>query len=144
MKFLLRKFICRFMLKISWFYFQVRFCGITNKMLWKQQKLISICGGENSEKKHRALFNWHDSPISLIIVTKVSWQIYRGHKWPLKLLQFKTKPISITNKWLMGIKLSFSFFSVFINANNPTRTLEQKLGRLGDANQTFVSVALVA
>ena len=43
-EFLFRKSICRFMLKFSRFYFQVRFCGITNKELSKWWKLASnIC-----------------------------------------------------------------------------------------------------
>ena len=51
-------------------------------------------------------------------------------------------PISIRNKWLMGIKLPFSYFSVFIDSDSPNQTLEKKSGQLGDSNQTFVSVAL--
>ena len=43
-EFFFRKSICRFMLKFSRFYFQVRFRGITYKKLWEQRKLISdIC-----------------------------------------------------------------------------------------------------
>ena len=51
-------------------------------------------------------------------------------------------PISIRNKWLMEIKLPFSYFSVFIDSDSPNQTLEKKSGQLGDSNQTFVSVAL--
>ena len=46
-------------------------------------------------------------------------------------------PISITFKWLMGIKLFFSLFSVFIDADHSTRTTEQKSGRPCDANQIY-------
>ena len=56
----------------------------------------------------------------------------------LKLPKVKIKPISVTNKWLIGVKLSFSYFSVFIDADLQTRTLEQKLCRSGDANQTYL------
>ena len=38
----------------------------------------------------------------------------------------------------MEINLPFSFFSVFIDADHPTLTLKQKLGRSGDANQTYL------
>ena len=49
-------------------------------------------------------------------------------------------PISITNKWLIEIKLPFGLFSVFLDADHPTLTLEQNLGWSGDTNETFVSV----
>ena len=61
---------------------------------------------------------------------------------PLKLSQVKNMPISITNKRLMEINLLFSFSSVFINADHPTLTLEQKSGRSGDANQTYLRASL--
>ena len=38
----------------------------------------------------------------------------------------------------MGIKLSLSYFSVFIDADPPPQTLGQKLGRSGEANQTYL------
>ena len=47
-------------------------------------------------------------------------------------------PISITNKRLMEISLPFSIFSVFIDADHPTLTLEQKSGRSSHANQTYL------
>ena len=56
----------------------------------------------------------------------------------LKLHKVKIKPISITDKWLIGIKLSFSNFSIFIDTDPPTWTLKQILGRSGDANQTYL------
>ena len=47
-------------------------------------------------------------------------------------------PILIINKWLMEINLALSFFSVFIDADQPTLTLERKLGRSGDAKPTHL------
>ena len=46
-------------------------------------------------------------------------------------------PISITLKWLIGIKLSFSLFSVFIDADHSTQTIEQKSSSSFDANQIY-------
>ena len=44
---LIRKCICRFMLKFIWFYFQVRFCSVTNKKFSERQKLIpNICNNK--------------------------------------------------------------------------------------------------
>ena len=66
------------------------------------------------------------------MTNKMLWEVSR------KLFQVKNMPTSITNKWLMEINLLFIFFSVFIGADHPTLTLEQKSGRLGDANQAYL------
>ena len=58
--------------------------------------------------------------------------------WPLKFYKVKFMPISITNKWLMGIKLSFSYFSVFIETNPLTLTSEKKLGWLSDTEKIYL------
>ena len=50
MRFLLRKFICRFMLKFSRLHFQVLPCGMTNKMLWEHNNYFQISEVANSEK----------------------------------------------------------------------------------------------
>ena len=83
MKFLLRKFICRFLLKFSRFFF------MSVSVAWQSKSQVNCL-----------------------------------------------KSTSFINKWLMGINLPLSFFSVFIGADHPTLTLAEKSGRSGDANQT--------
>ena len=52
----------------------------------------------------------------------------------MKLRKVKTILISIANKLLMEIKLSFSCYSIFIVANPPIWTLEKKSGQSGEGN----------
>ena len=61
----------------------------------------------------------------------------------MKLHEVKIIPIIVTNKWQMGIKLPFNYFAVFRNADPPTQTLEQKMGRSFDTNQTYMWTAPV-